>query len=78
MDQITQQNASSSEELAATAEEMTSQAEQLKELVSFFRIGQESLRAEADEPRAARSSRSPRRTRSSAPVHFDEAKFERF
>jgi methyl-accepting chemotaxis protein len=35
MNQITQQNASSSEELAATAEEMTSQAEQLKELVSF-------------------------------------------
>ena len=78
MNQITQQNASSSEELAATAEEMTSQAEQLKELVSFFRIGQESLRAEPDEPRAARASRSPRRTRSSAPVHFDEAKFERF
>lgn len=38
MNQITQTNASSSEQLAATAEEMTSQAEQLKELISFFRL----------------------------------------
>ena len=36
--QITQQNASASEELAATAEEMSGQAEQLQQLMVFFRI----------------------------------------
>lgn len=40
MNQITQQNASASEELAATAEAMTGQAEHLQTLVSFFKIGQ--------------------------------------
>ncbi|MCB4809992.1 methyl-accepting chemotaxis protein [Methylovorus menthalis] len=38
MSQITQQNASGSEELAATAEEMSGQAEQLQELIGFFSI----------------------------------------
>ncbi|MCB5208190.1 HAMP domain-containing methyl-accepting chemotaxis protein [Methylovorus mays] len=38
MSQITQQNASGSEELAATAEEMSGQAEQLQELIGFFTI----------------------------------------
>ena len=38
MEQVTQQNASSSEELASTAEEMSAQAEQLKQLMSFFKI----------------------------------------
>jgi methyl-accepting chemotaxis protein len=38
LNQITQQNASSSEELAATAEEMSSQAEQLQEAMSFFTV----------------------------------------
>lgn len=38
MSQITQQNASASEELAATAEEMSGQAEQLQQLVAFFRV----------------------------------------
>ncbi len=42
MNQITQQNASSSEELAATAEEMTSQAEQLLSLMAFFKIDTDS------------------------------------
>jgi methyl-accepting chemotaxis protein len=37
LNQITQQNASSSEELAATAEEMSGQAENLQQLVSFFK-----------------------------------------
>ncbi len=36
--QVTQTNASSSEELAATAEEMNGQAEQLQQLVSFFQL----------------------------------------
>jgi methyl-accepting chemotaxis protein len=38
MNQITQQNASASEELAATAEEMNAQAGQLQELIGFFRF----------------------------------------
>lgn len=42
MDQITQRNASASEELASTAEEMSSQAESLAQLMSFFRTGNES------------------------------------
>ena len=38
LNQITQQNASSSEELAATAEEMSGQAEQLQQLMAFFKV----------------------------------------
>jgi methyl-accepting chemotaxis protein len=39
LDKATQQNASSSEELAATAEELNGQASQLQETMSFFRTG---------------------------------------
>ena len=39
LNQITQQNASSSEELAATSEEMSGQAAQLQELMGFFIVG---------------------------------------
>jgi methyl-accepting chemotaxis protein len=38
MDQVTQRNASASEELSSTAEEMASQAEALQQLVAFFRV----------------------------------------
>ncbi len=38
LDIVTQTNAASSEELASTAEEMTGQAEGLRQMVSFFRI----------------------------------------
>jgi len=38
LNQITQQNASASEELAATAEEMSGQATNLQELMSFFTV----------------------------------------
>ncbi len=47
MDQITQRNASASEELASTAEEMSSQAESLAQLMSFFRTGNESRQSSA-------------------------------
>ncbi|MGZ8181893.1 MAG: HAMP domain-containing methyl-accepting chemotaxis protein [Methylobacter sp.] len=40
LNQITQQNASSSEELAATSEEMSGQAAQLQELMAFFTVGE--------------------------------------
>jgi methyl-accepting chemotaxis protein len=38
VDQVTQRNASASEELASTAEEMASQSEALNQLMSFFRL----------------------------------------
>lgn len=37
--QLTQQNAAGSEELAATAEEMTGQAERLRTIIDFFQVG---------------------------------------
>jgi methyl-accepting chemotaxis protein len=39
VDQVTQRNASASEELASTAEEMASQAEALTQLMAFFKLG---------------------------------------
>ncbi len=41
VDQVTQRNASASEELASTAEELSAQAEALSQLVSFFRVEEE-------------------------------------
>ncbi len=38
VDQVTQRNASASEELASTAEEMSSQAESLQQLMAFFQL----------------------------------------
>jgi methyl-accepting chemotaxis protein len=38
MDQVVQQNASSSEELAATAEELAGQARKLVETIGFFKV----------------------------------------
>jgi methyl-accepting chemotaxis protein len=38
VDEVTQQTASSSEELAATAEEMSAQVDALRELLAFFRL----------------------------------------
>jgi len=43
LDTLTQQNASSAEELAATAEETNGQAEQLMEAVSFFKLNEKSV-----------------------------------
>lgn len=42
LNKITQMNASSAEEMAANAEELNAQAQQFKELVSFFKIDTES------------------------------------
>ena len=41
VDQVTQRNASASEELASTSEEMAAQAESLQQLVAFFRVEQD-------------------------------------
>ncbi|MGZ4959823.1 MAG: methyl-accepting chemotaxis protein [Methylobacter sp.] len=50
LNQITQQNASSSEELAATSEEMSGQAAQLQELMAFFTVGGASTMAVKAKP----------------------------
>ncbi|MCK4981048.1 MAG: chemotaxis protein, partial [Candidatus Delongbacteria bacterium] len=39
LSQVTQQNAASSEELASSSEELASQASQLKEVIAFFKTG---------------------------------------
>jgi methyl-accepting chemotaxis protein len=44
VDQITQRNASSSEELSSTAEELAAQAEALQQLMSFFKVEGEAAR----------------------------------
>ena len=38
LDKVSQTNASSSEELAATSEEMSSQAVQLQEMIAYFKL----------------------------------------
>ncbi len=44
VDQVTQRNAASAEELSATAEELSAQAAALEQLVSFFRVDEENRR----------------------------------
>ncbi len=58
MTQITQQNASASEELAATAEEMSAQALQLADVMSFFKVGGTALDT-GSKPKAAMPKRLP-------------------
>jgi methyl-accepting chemotaxis protein len=41
VDQVTQRNASASEELSSTAEELSAQAEALQQLVSFFHVAED-------------------------------------
>jgi methyl-accepting chemotaxis protein len=53
VDQVTQRNASASEELASTAEEMSAQAEALSQLVSFFRVVEDSGRTSRPMGRSA-------------------------
>ncbi len=56
VDQVTQRNASASEELASTAEEMASQAESLQQLMAFFRvtgIADAPVKAKTPAPKAA-------------------------
>jgi methyl-accepting chemotaxis protein len=54
LNQLTQQNASSSEELAATSEEMSGQAEGLQQLVGFFKIEATDTHAAGAEGRSAK------------------------
>jgi methyl-accepting chemotaxis protein len=59
LNQLTQQNASSAEELAATAEEMSNQAQQLRELVGFFTLDRASHAPGAKDGGSARSALKP-------------------
>jgi methyl-accepting chemotaxis protein len=63
VDDVTQRNASASEELASTAEEMSSQAEALQQTIAFFRIAGDRDQLVAT---AARSSPVARRTAGAA------------
>ncbi len=58
LNQTTQQNASASEELAATAEELNGQADQLQQLMAFFKTHKSV--PSADMSRAAKPSAAPR------------------
>ncbi|WNG61613.1 HAMP domain-containing protein [Archangium gephyra] len=52
VDEVTQRNASASEELASTAEELSAQAEALQRLVSFFHLREGTARVAHLPPRA--------------------------
>ncbi len=82
MNQITQTNASSSEELAATAEEMTSQAEQLLELVGFFQLEQNNRSKQRQSGLESkvekRSTGASKKSKNVAASAVDNSKFEKF
>jgi len=88
LSQITQQNASASEELAATAEEMSGQAQQLQQTIDFFKVEtniSDSQRKPVTNRVAADSSKVTRpakaKTRSAMPTLAgipNEAEFARF
>jgi len=48
LEEIIQQNASSSEELASAAEEVAAQAEELRSAVAFFRTGDDAMDADRE------------------------------
>jgi methyl-accepting chemotaxis protein len=80
MNKVTQQNASASEELAATAEEMSAQTSHLQQLMQFFTVD---TRRASDKPHPIkaipqqRTGPADRRKSAELPI-FDDASFERF
>ena len=90
LNQITQQNASASEELAATAEEMSGHAGTLQELMSFFSIeNQDKIRQTASsqpkakakaigKPVVSLASRVPVMKKGNGAAGVNEADFSRF
>ena len=85
LSQITQQNASASEELAATAEEMSGQAGALQELMGFFSLGS-GAQARHQAPAAVKAKAAGKAPRASASLGaaakkgggFNEDDFTRF
>ena len=81
LNQITQQNASSSEELAATAEEMSGQAENLQQLVGFFKVEGAVAAQAPDQQHNKRSTPAKPVGRPAKQLAFatvDEGSFQRF
>ena len=85
LSQITQQNASASEELAATAEEMSGQAGALQELMGFFTLAGNGQHRQATpsvtvRPLAKTNNASPNAApkKSGGPSNFNEDDFTRF
>jgi methyl-accepting chemotaxis protein len=82
LNKATQQNASASEELAATAEEMGGQAGQLQELMSFFSVEGSSKSGAGGTvkktARAAAPAPKPAAHAKAAAISTDEQDFERF
>jgi methyl-accepting chemotaxis protein len=86
LSQITQQNASASEELAATAEEMSGQAVNLQDLMAFFTLSGEGKRSRPVEVKAVaggkgatpRSAQNPSKKKGNATVGEGELDFVRF
>ncbi len=80
LNQLTQRNASSSEELAATAEEMSGQAQNLQQLVAFFKVEGGDVAVKRAQPKRAVPQapiRVPRHTASS-PLAPDQKDFVKF
>jgi methyl-accepting chemotaxis protein len=81
MNKITQQNASSSEELAATAEQMSAQTGHLQQLMRFFTVEARPADTQRAAGKAAASSKQrpprPRSTEAELP-QLDGTSFERF
>ena len=83
VDQVTQRNASASEELASTAEEMASQAESLQQLMSFFRVSGLSdapvkIKAPAPKPAAKPDGNGHKRAPALPVLAHDDNGFTRF
>ncbi|MET1080231.1 MAG: methyl-accepting chemotaxis protein [Pseudomonas sp.] len=78
MNQITQQNASASEQLAATAEEMNAQASQLQELISFFQLDGNPPAAGRPAPRVQAAGGSGRLTQKAHKAPASEGQFVSF
>jgi methyl-accepting chemotaxis protein len=82
LDQVTQQNAAGSEELAATADEMRSQSQSLIEMMRFFRLDSNGSATPGIRSAAASSpskSLKPNRSiESKGSTIIDEKQFERF
>ena len=88
LDKVTQQNAAGSEELAATAEEMQAQSDNLRKVVSFFRLKadaglekqlpQTHTAQHVDNPPSTPSSTQANNTYTDDATEIDESKFKRF
>lgn len=82
LNQITQQNASSSEELASTAEELSSQAQQLQHAVEFFKLRSTSssttVEAQPVKQKTALLAKTRAKLATSDALDIDESEFVRF